>query len=311
MKKIVLCIDKQDDDFALMAQKLGEVAQVSVAVGTDPDLSNCDIFIGKRLSKAQLDGAPHLQAAFAYKTGVDEFAMDEMQKRGIPLYNSHVNSACIAQYAFALALAITARIVEFDKNLRQGNWTVGECWNSLYNMKVGIVGYGSIGKEVKKLLEANNISAYTIDRGKTYDIPTVDNLFALCDLCDLLIIALPKTAETTDMFNAEAFSHLKGKYIVNVGRGNCIDEEALYQSLKKGELAGAAIDTWRIKSRSEKKLFPSRKHFEKLNNVLLSPHKAMQIGNGHSLYVADVTDNVLGYLSGAPARNPVDLTKGY
>ena len=113
------------------------------------------------------------------------------------------------------------------------------------------------------------------------------------------------------MFNAEAFSHLKGKYIVNVGRGNCVDEEALYQSLKKGELAGAAIDTWRIKSRSEKKLFPSRKHFEKLNNVLLSPHKAMQIGNGHSLYVADVTDNVLGYLSGAPARNPVDLTKGY
>lgn len=311
MKNIVLCVDKYDDDFALMAQKLSEVAHVKVEVGMSPDLSECEIFIGKRLSKQQLDSAPHLEAAFAYKTGVDEFAMDEMQKRNIPLFNSHVNSVCIAQYAFALALAITARIVEFDKNLRQGNWTVGECWNSIFDMKVGIVGYGGIGKEVKKLLEANGIAAYTIDRGKTYDIPTVGSLYELCDLCDLLIIALPKTADTTDMFNAETFSHLKGKFIVNVGRGNCIDEEALYQSLKKGELAGAAIDTWRIKSRSEEKLFPSRKHFEQLNNVLLSPHKAMQVSNGHTLYVADVTDNVLGYLAGRPARNPVDLTKGY
>ena len=171
-------------------------------------------------------------------------------------------------------------------------------------MKVGIVGYGSIGKEVKKL-------TYTINRGKTYDIPTVDSLFELCDLCDLLIIALPKTSDTTDMFNADTFSHLKGKYIVNVGRGNCIDEEAMYRSLESGELAGAAIDTWRIKSRSEKKLFPSRKNCQRLNNVLLSPHKAMQVSDGHSLYVADVTDNVLDYLAGKPARNPVDLTKGY
>lgn len=311
MKKIVLCIDKQDEEFALMAQKLGEVAKVETVVGNAADLSDCDIFIGKRLSKAQLDSAPRLEAVFAYKTGVDEFAMDELQKRGIPLFNSHVNSECIAQYAFALALALTARVVEFDKNLREGNWAVGECWNSLFDMKVGIVGYGSIGKEVKKLLAANGIAVYTIDRGKTYDVPTAKDLFELCDICDLIVIALPKTDDTNDLFNAEVFAHLKGKYIVNVGRGNCVDEEALFQSLNRGELAGAAIDTWRIKSRSEKKLFPSRKHFEKLHNVLLSPHKAMQVGNGHGRYVADVTDNVLGYLAGKPARNPVDLTKGY
>lgn len=311
MKKVVLCIDKQDEEFARMAKRLGEVADVKTVVGNSPELFDCEIFIGKRLSKSQLDSAPHLEAVFAYKTGVDEFAMDELKRRGIPLFNSHVNSEFIAQYAFALALAITARIVEFDKGLRRGNWAVGECWNSLFDMKVGIVGYGSIGREVKKLLVANGIATYTIDRGKIYDIPTARNLIELCDICDLIIIALPKTDETNNMFNADVFRHLKGKYIVNVGRGNCIDEEALYAALSEGGLAGAAIDTWRIKSRSELALFPSHKHFEQLTNVLLSPHKAMQVGNGHRRYVEDVTDNVLGYLAGLPARNPVDLTKGY
>ena len=179
-------------------------------------------------------------------------------------------------------------------------------------MKVGLVGYGAIGKEVHKILSANGIQAYTLNRGKTYDdIVAVDTLPELCQATDLLIVSLPKTEQTCDMFNAEIFAHLKGKYIVNVGRGNCIDEEALYQSLIKGELAGAAIDTWRQKSRTEAKLFPSKKHFEKLNNVLLSPHKAMQVADGHHKYVMDVLDNVLGYLNGQPLRNVVDLSKGY
>lgn len=309
---IVLSIDKMDSSFEALANKLSEKANVTVTGLDGFNLKDVDIFIGKKLGLTELSTANKLKVAFTYKTGVDEFPLGKLNEMGVMLCNSHANSGYIAQYAFALALALTARVVEFDKNLRQGNWSPSLNWKSLFSMKVGLVGYGSIGKEIHKLLSANGIQTYTLNRGKTYNgISTVDTLIELCEATDLLILSLPKTEQTNDMFNAEIFAHLKGKYIVNVGRGNCIDEEALYQSLVKGGVAGAAIDTWRQKSRDETKLFPSKKHFEKLNNVLLSPHKAMQVDEGHHAYVIDVLDNVLSYIDGQLPRNAVDLTKGY
>lgn len=312
MTKILLSVDKMDESFAKLYDKLSAVADVEV-VGLDGfDLHGVDIFIGKKLGAKELATADKLKVVFTYKTGVDEFALDKLQEMGVTLCNSHANSEYIAQYAFALALALTARVVEYDKNLRQGDWSTNQYWRSLFNMKVGLVGYGGIGKEIHKLLAANGIETYTLNRGKTYEgIATVDTLIELCEATDLLILSLPKTPTTNDMFNAEIFAHLKGKYIVNVGRGNCIDEEALYQSLVNGGVAGAAIDTWRTKSRSEQKLFPSQKHFERLNNVLLSPHKAMMLDDGHDKYVMDVLDNVLSYLEGNPPRNVVNLSSGY
>ena len=312
MTKILLSIDKMDASFNTLYQRLSSVAEVAVAGLEGFDLADVDIFIGKKLGTKELATANKLKVIFTYKTGVDEFALDKLDEMGVTLCNSHANSVYIAQYAFALALALTARVVEYDKNLRQGDWSVNLHWKSLFDMKVGLVGYGGIGKEIHKLLRSNGIETYTLNRGKTYEgISTVDTLVELCEATDLLILSLPKTAETNDMFNAEIFARLAGKYIVNVGRGNCIDEEALYQSLVKGEVAGAAIDTWRQKSRGEQKLFPSQKHFERLNNVLLSPHKAMMVDDGHDKYVLDVLDNVLNYLDGKPPRNVVDLIKGY
>ena len=312
MTNILLSVDKMDSSFDKLVKRLSDNANVTVCGLEGFDLHGVDIFIGKKLGVTELNTANKLKAVFTYKTGVDEFPLDEFDKMGVTLCNSHANSSYIAQYAFALALALTARVVEFDKNLRQGDWSPSLYWKSLFGMKVGLVGYGSIGKEIHKLLSANGIQTYTLNRGKIYNgISTVDTLVQLCEATDLLILSLPKTEQTNDMFNAEIFAHLKGKYIVNVGRGNCIDEEALYQSLVNDGLAGAAIDTWRQKSRGEAKLFPSKKHFEKLHNVLLSPHKAMQVDDGHDAYVMDVLSNVLSYLDGRPPRNVVDLTKGY
>lgn len=311
MKKVVLSIEKPDTDFDEFVARVGKVAEVTVTGLDGFDLTDADIFVGKKLAESTLDSANRLKAVFTYKTGVDEFPLSVLAERGIILCNSHVNSVYIAQYAFALALALTARVAEYDKNLRIGNWSVNQNWRSLFGMKVGLVGYGAIGKEVDKLLRNNGIATCTLNRGKSCPIETADTLEELCDRCDLLILSLPKTAETDDMFNARIFNRLKGKYLVNVGRGNCIEEEALYQSLKNGEVAGAAIDTWRTKSRGEQLLFPSQKHFERLPNVLLSPHKAMQVADGHAKYVRDTADNLLDYLEGKPPRNIVDLSKGY
>lgn len=311
---ILLSVDKLDKPFSEMLNKLQQSGcNVTVADCNDFCLKGVDVFIGKKMTSEQLRQADVLKVIFAYKTGADEFPLDELKKRGIALVNSHVNSDLIAEYAISLAMTLVNRIADFDRNMRQGNWRLDNpYWDSLFDMKVGLVGYGGIGRACDKLLRRMGIATYTLNRGKSYPIPTCDTLEELCATCDLLILSLPKTAETDNMFDERMLKLLDGKYIVNVGRSNAINEEALFNALASGALKGAAIDTWRQKARNaDERLLPYDHPFETLNNVVLSSHKAMQTASGHARYVADTLQSVLQYLTDGTLRNLVDLTKGY
>ena len=311
---ILLSIDKLDAPFGEMREKLLQAGcNVTVADCNDFNLKGADIFIGKKMSAEQFSTADSLKAVFAYKTGADEFPLEELAKRDIPLVNSHVNSDLIAEYAVSLAFCLVSRIVDFDRGMRQGDWRLDNpYWDSLLDMKVGLVGYGGIGKACDALLRRMGVETYTLNRGKNYPIPACGTLDELCEKCDLLILSLPKTDDTDNMFDERVLKLLKGKYIVNVGRSNAVDEKALYEALKNGVLKGAAIDTWREKARNEdERLKPYDYPFETLDNVVLSSHKAMQTNSGHARYVADTLESVLQYLNDGTLRNTVDLKKGY
>lgn len=311
---ILLSVSAMDEAFEAMAAALRQYAEVEVADLEHYSLRGKDIFIGKKMPADKLKEADRLKAVFAYKTGVDDFPVRAFAERGILTVNSHVNSRTIAQYAFGLAIALVSRIAEFDRKMRQGDWdNDNPYWKSLFNMKVGLVGYGHIGREIHRLLRANGIAAYTIDRGKEYgDIETVRSLEELCEGTELLFLTLPKTGATDKLFGAEIFRLLKGKYIVNVGRSNCIDEGALYEALTEGGMAGAAIDTWREKPKTiTAPLIPFDHPFQTLDNILLSSHKAMQMCDGHARYVADICEQVIRYIEGKPVDNVVDCSRGY
>ena len=125
-------------------------------------------------------------------------------------------------------------------------------------------------------------------------------------------VSLPKTPETDGIFNAEILKILQDKYIVNVGRSNCIDQKALYEALQEERLGGAAIDTWDKKPQREgERLFPSALPFTTLENIVLSPHQAMRVEVGHARYVQDTQDKVLAYILRGEVRDVVDLKKGY
>jgi phosphoglycerate dehydrogenase-like enzyme len=302
--RICLSIEKMDAAFEQMYDRLSampEAETVYVTGLSDYSLKGFDIFIGKKMSEEILATQDRLKAVFAYKTGVDDFPLKQMKKLGIQVVNSHVDADYIAQYAFGLAISLSNRITEFDRKFREGIWydTASPYWRSFFEMKIGLVGYGHIGKEIHGLLTDNHIEAYTLDRGKDYPgIQTVKSLEDLCDVADMLILSLPKTENTNAMINADILKKLKGKYLVNVGRGNCIDQQALYDSLRSRELLGAAIDTWDKKPIGmQVPFYPTEIPFQELDNIVLSPHQAMRVDVGHERYVTDIT--------------VVDLTKGY
>lgn len=304
-----------DEAFDSMVRSLSPHAEIATAGLDDYSLKGVDIFIGKKMSAEKLDDADSLKAVFAYKTGVDDFPIAEFEKRGITLVNSHINSRYIAEYSFGLAIALVSRIAEFDRKMRLGDWDIeNPYWQSLFRMKAGLVGFGHIGREIHAILSANGIASYTIDRGKDYPENTglVPSLEELCRCADILFLSLPRTPQTDGMFDEKIFALLKGKFIVNVGRSNCIDEEALYNALTTGGMAGAAIDTWRAKPRRANEVFiPFDRPFQELDNILLSSHKAMQLCDGHSQYVEDITKRVIDYINGRPTGNIVDCKKGY
>lgn len=312
---ITLSIAKRDEAFDNMIARLSQYATLQVVGLSDYSLEGVDLFIGKKLDEKTLATADSLKAVFAYKTGVDDFPIEALKARGIAIYNSHADSKIIAEYALGLAVSLVTRISEFDRKLREGIWydLDNRYWKSIFSMKVGLVGYGHIGRYIHGFLKTNRIDAYTLDRGHGYtDITAVKTLEELVDTCDIVILSLPKTPDTDHLFDEAMLRRMKGKFIVNVGRSNAIDQGALYSLLKEEYLAGAAIDTWDEKPKKEtERLMPSAYRFETLDNVILSPHAAMRVENGHRNYVDDVTENVIRYLTGAAPQNAVDLNKGY
>lgn len=313
--RICLSIAEMDASFAKMAEALRQVAEVEVRGLDGFSLEGYDIFIGKKMTQEMLATADCLKAVFAYKTGVDDFPLEELAARGVSVVNSHADSVFIAQYAFGLAISLSNRITEFDKKFRRGEWYDHESpyWKSFFEMQVGLLGYGHIGREINRILRNNGIETYTLNRGKTYtDIQTADTLEELCDKVDMLILSLPKTKDTNVLIDRELLTHLTGKYIVNVGRSNCIDQSALYDALASKQLTGAAIDTWDKKpGKYDTHFFPTELPFVELENIVLSPHQAMKVDVGHDRYVMDILDKVLHYMESGQLTDVVDLQKGY
>ena len=313
--KILLSISELDDAFSKMVESLREYASVDVVDLQNFSLADYDIFIGKKLNKSKLSEANKLKYIFAYKTGVDDFPLAELEERGIILINSHADSSIIAEYAFGLSVALVNRINEFDLNLRQGIWydIDNMYWKSIFNMKVGLFGYGHIGRDIHSILLQNHIETATIDRGHKYEnIHLVNSLEELVNYCDLIICSVPKTPKTDNLFNKEMLALMKEKFIVNVGRSNVINEKELYEVLKNKQIGGAAIDTWEEKPKNKRtKLMPSEYSFHDLNNIILSPHAAMRVENGHERYVMDVTQNVIGLITKGKVYNVISYKKGY
>ena len=313
--KILLSISELDDAFSKMVESLREYASVDIVDLQNYSLADYDIFIGKKLSKNKLSEANKLKYIFAYKTGVDDFPLAELEERGIILINSHADSSIIAEYAFGLSVALVNRINEFDRNLRQGIWydNANMYWKSIFSMKVGLLGYGHIGRDIHSILLQNYIETATLDRGHKYEnIHLVNSLEELVNYCDLIICSVPKTQKTDNLFNKEMLALMKEKFIVNVGRSNVINEKELYEVLKNKQIGGAAIDTWEEKPKNKRtKLMPSEYSFHDLNNIILSPHAAMRVENGHERYVMDVTQNVIGLITKGEVYNVISYKKGY
>lgn len=278
-----------------------------------------------------LSGAPRLKWVQLHTAGIDHLLDNPFMRSDMLLTTtSGIHATAIAEYVFASILAFNRRVPQMLYYQGRREWPQGR-WNlfarpELRDSTLGIVGYGSIGREVgriarcfgmrvvaaKRLVNQMRDMGYAVQGVGDREGALLDGAFPperlseMLGLCDYVVVAVPLTPETKKLIGeAELRSMKPSAYLVNISRGETVDEAALVQALREGWIAGAALDVF------EEEPLPSDSPFYDLENVILSPHVS-----GFTLrYDERATDlfaeNLRRYLAGKPLLNWVDKERGY
>lgn len=255
-------------------------------------MPKADILIGWRPSKKILLNAKKLKLFINPGAGIHHLLglFREINKvRPVMLANGHGNSYFVAQHAVALLLALMNKIIPHHNWMILGRWRTGDedaTSIPLRYRKVGLLGYGHINKKIHLFLAGFDVEFSILRRNWSKQkqvLPTPVKKYNPSQLhdflkeIDILIIAIPVTSLTKGMIkNKELKIFGSNGLLVNVGRGEIIDEESLFIALRDELITGAAIDVWynyHPESDEEGNKYPYNFPFHTLDNVVLSPHR--------------------------------------
>ncbi len=221
----------------------------------------------------------------------------------------------IAEHMIAVSLVMMRRLDEFMAETRAGQWKLPRPQKSLKDCRITVLGTGDIGSTFAKRAKAfEPASIVGVCRSGKSSQPVYDKVLPVSQLdailpeTDLLAMSLPATVETRGILSRERMALMpEGSYIVNVGRGSAIDEEALADALDSGHLAGAALDVFQTEP------LPEGNRLWKTKNLLITPHVA---GNMTLAYTKDKNvsmflEDLENFTKGARLHYLVDKKLGY
>jgi phosphoglycerate dehydrogenase-like enzyme len=236
----------------------------------------------------------------------------------------------VAEFVLMSMLALGRRLTTMMRDKAAHRWAEKRFERyrpvELRGSTVGIVGYGSIGREVARLCQNLGATVLAVKRdlkslkhegyrfeglGDPHaDIPEriypYQAIGSAASLCDFLVIAVPLTAETRGLVDEKVLERMKSSaFLVDVSRGGVVDHGALVEALSQGALAGAALDVYPIEP------LPERSPLWEMDNVILSPHVAGTSGRYFELAMRLFAENLSRYLAGKPLLNRFDAERGY
>lgn len=211
--------------------------------------------LSDKVDESVMDEAPHLKVIANLAVGYDNIRIEEATRRGISVCNTpDVLSDTTADLTFGLLMAAARRLTEASEYVKNGEW---KGWSpyllagrDIHHKTIGIVGMGNIGRAVAKratgfemeILYHNRSRHLEAERGLGAVYCSFDELITKADY---IVCLTPLTNETKHLFDEAAFKKMKQSAIfVNASRGAVVDEDALIQALKEGEIAGAGLDVF-------------------------------------------------------------------
>lgn len=280
----------------------------------DALLAQAEVIYGLRLPRNVIVRAPKLKWVQVMSAGVDRFLDDEFRQSSVIMTSvSGMHATPIGEIVLELMLMF-AKQAPLCFQLKQEKQWKRFMPTVLHSKTVGIVGLGNIGREVARLAKAFGMrvvatrrSAKRVMRAKGIDILLPrEQLPRLLSESDFVVLSLPFTSETNKLIGEEELRTMKPTaYLINIARGNIVDEEALIRALDEHWIAGAGLDVFATEP------LPADSCLWESPNVIFSPH----IAGGMEDYNIRATElfckNLRHYLSGENLLNVIDKKKGY
>ena len=283
---------------------------------SDEALADCEIAFG-HMSPEQTKAARNLKWLHTQSAGVDSYLKPGY---GLPETLTLTNSSgayglAISEHLLTVTLMLFRRMGEYARLQSQHKWEDRGCVQSMFQSVVTVVGLGDIGTCYAKRCHVLGATVRGVVRNPRSDKPDyVENLFAADKLdeaiagADVVALCLPGTDETAHIIDKPRMMRLKkGAYILNIGRGSAIEQDALIEFLENGHLGGAGLDV------TTPEPLPKDSKLWDMHNVILTPH----VSGGASMeYTLDlIVDKFARYLkdfaAGAPFVRVVDKALGY
>lgn len=289
------------------------------------DYAIISCFINSQFSQEVLEKLPNLKLIATRSTGFDHIDLKTCQERGIlvanvPSYGSHT----VAEYTFGLLLCLIRKIYDAYHKVREtGSFDLeGLKGEELFGKTIGVIGTGKIGINVIKIANGFGMRVLAYDKYPNdereqqlnFDYVSLEELFKQADI---ITFHVPYNAETHHLLNKNNIGLVKsGAYIINTSRGGVIETEALYQALKSGQIAGAALDVLEEEEnvKEEQELLVKGKITESeklkttllnhifidLDNVIVTPHNAFNTEEALEDIIQTTINNINSYLKGKP-----------
>ncbi len=253
-----------------------------------------------KVTKEVVDAAANAKIIARVGVGLDNVDVKAAESRNIRVINApEAASTAVAELAIGLMISLARSVPRADSETKKGNWIKKELMGTQLSGKyLGIVGVGNIGRNIGRMAKAlrMNLIGYDI-----YPIPRefvsetgmiVTDLNTLLESSDFVTCHVPATPETTHMFNSEKLARMKKTaYLINTSRGEIIDENDLYEALKGGKLAGAALDVYQTEP-------PTNRELLALPNLICTPHIGAQTKEAQQLASTVIAEKIIQILRG-------------
>ena len=296
---------------------LSQVAQVDVKLKLSPDelvaaIPDYDAIMirsGTQVTKDVIEAGTNLKIVGRAGVGVDNVDIPAATRAGVVVVNSpEGNTIAAAEHALALMLSLSRHTPQANASLQSGKWERKKFLGvEVYKKNLGVVGLGKIGSHVTQVARAMGMKILAFDpylsdeRAQKLGARLVD-FETLIQESDYITLHIPKTPETVNLFNAETFKKMKPTArIVNCARGGLINEQDLYEALKSGHIAGAALDVFESEPMAESPLWTLGQE------VVLTPHLGASTEEAQANVAIDVAEQIRDVLLGLPARSAVNI----
>jgi len=265
--------------------------------------------------------AAKLRLVQSVATGIELFDLAALPK-GVAICNSFGHETAIAEYIIMVMLALNHRLFEIAGEFRaRGSWQSswvqsGAPHGEVRGSTLGIVGYGRVGREVARRAAPLGCRILAANRSTREPEPGVEHVYPLAELdrmlpeCDTVALCTALGPETTGLIDARRLGLMKPTaFLINIARGQVVDEDAVYAALRDQTIGGAALDVWwQYPTGNDPERRGSRHPFHELPNVIVTPHNSGWTAGMVRRRWDEIAENIGRFVRGEDLINVVTVT---